>query len=76
MTYSSVKWERRQNPEEAIETICYSYWRFADITDSVKKTVAAYVYSNLEDGLYVDRVENRIGIMVWDAWRIKGRRRT
>ena len=76
LTYSSVKWERRQNPEEAIETICYSYWRFADITDSVKKTVAAYVYSNLEDGLYVDRVENRIGIMVWDAWRIKGRRRT
>lgn len=71
MSYTSLNWERRQNPDQAIENICFSYWRFAEITDEIKNKVAEYVYSNLEDGDYVDRVENLIGIMVWDAWRIK-----
>lgn len=71
MTYTSLNWERRQTPEKAIEGICFSYWRFAEITEEIKNKVAEYVYANLEDGEYVDRVENQIGIMVWDAWRVK-----
>jgi SAM-dependent methyltransferase len=71
MTYSTVRWERRQTPEAAIEGICHSYWRFADITDEVKRRIADYVFANLEDGLFVDRTEHLIGITVWDAWRIK-----
>jgi SAM-dependent methyltransferase len=71
MAYATVSWERRQKPEAAIEGICRSYWRFADITDEIKGRIADYVFARLEDGLYVDRSENLIGIMVWDAWRIK-----
>lgn len=71
MAYTTVGWERRQTPESAIDGICYSYWRFADITDEIKSKIAEYVYANLEDGCYVERVENLIGIMVWDAWKIK-----
>jgi SAM-dependent methyltransferase len=71
MAYSTVSWKRSQRPETAIEEICHSYWRFADITDEIKSKIADYVFANLEDGLYIDRSENLIGIMVWDAWRIK-----
>ena len=71
MAYTSVNWERKQEPEQAVESICFSYWRFADITDEIRARVADYVYSHLEDGMYVERVENQIGIMVWDAWRTR-----
>jgi SAM-dependent methyltransferase len=71
MAYTPLNWERRQKPESAIEGICFSYWRFAEITDEIRNKVAEYVYAHLEDGEYVDRVENLIGIMVWDAWRVK-----
>jgi predicted O-methyltransferase YrrM len=71
MAYTTVGWEHRQKPEDAIEGICYSYWRFADITDAIKSKISEYVYANLEDGAYVDRAENLIGIMVWDAWKTK-----
>lgn len=71
MSYTHMNWERRQTPEQAIDCICFSYWRFAEITIEIKNKVAEYVYANLEDGAYVDRVDNLIGIMVWDAWRVK-----
>jgi hypothetical protein len=71
MSYSTVSWERKQAPEAAIEGICHSYWRFANITDDLRSKIADYVFAHLENGLYVDKAENLIGIMVWDAWRIK-----
>lgn len=71
MAYATVSWERFQKPEKAIDGICSSYWRFAEITDEIRSKVGDYVYSHLEDGLYVDRSESLIGIMVWDAWRTK-----
>lgn len=71
LSYSPLNWERRQKPEAAVDDICFSYWRFADITEEIRERVAEYVFANLEDGEYVDRVEHLIGIMVWDAWRVK-----
>lgn len=71
LNYATLAWERRQKPEEAIQGICQSYWRFVDITPEIRERVAEYVWSHLEDGDYVERVEHRIGIMVWDAWRTK-----
>lgn len=71
LAYTTVGWERRQKPENAVESICFSYWRFAEITEEIRSKVADYVYTHLEDGEYVERVENLIGIMVWDAWRVK-----
>lgn len=71
LAYTTVGWERKYSPEQAIEEICYSYWRFADITDSIKTKIKEYVYANLENGEYVDRAEHLIGIMVWDAWKTK-----
>lgn len=74
LDYTTVSWEHRQKPEEAIESICFSYWRFADITEEIREKISDYVYANLEDGFYVDRSENLIGIMVWDAWRTREKR--
>lgn len=71
MAYAPMNWERRQKPADAIDDICFNYWRFAEITDEIRNRVAEYVYANLEDGEYVDRTENLIGIMVWDAWRVR-----
>lgn len=71
MAYATIGWERRQKPEQAIDGICFSYWRFAEITDEIRNNISNYVYANLEDGEYVERVENLIGITVWDAWRVK-----
>lgn len=73
LSYSKVSWEYAQNPNKAVENICHSYWRFVDIDDDIRKKVEKYVMENLEDGMYVDRSEHLIGIMVWDAWRIKDR---
>lgn len=72
MAYTSVGWERSQAPEEAVESICFSYWRFAEITPALREKITRYVYEHLENGAYVDRTESLIGIMVWDAWRVKG----
>ena len=71
LNYTSVGWEHRQSPEEAVEGICFSYWRFAEITPALREKIKGYVYDHLEDGCYVDRAECLIGITVWDAWRIK-----
>ena len=71
MAYTTVSWERRLDPEEAVEGICFSYWRFADITPAIRETIRRYVYENLEDGCYVEQTESLIGITVWDAWRIR-----
>lgn len=71
MAYTSVHWEHSMKPEEAIDGICFSYWRFAEITEEIRERVSDYVYSHLEDGQYIDRVENLIGIMVWDAWKTR-----
>ena len=73
MAYTSVGWERRLSPEDAIESICFAYWRFSEITPEIREKIKRYVYENLEEGFYVDRTESLIGITVWDAWRIKDR---
>lgn len=72
LSYATLGWEKRIEPEKAVEGICFNYWRFAEITDAVRTAVRDYVYSHLEsDGCYVEKAEHLIGIMVWDAWRIK-----
>ena len=71
LNYATVAWERRQSPEDAVAGICESYWRFVDVTEEIREKVTDYVFSHREDGEYVERVEHRIGIMVWDAWRTK-----
>lgn len=72
LAYSTLGWEKRIEPEKAVEGICFNYWRFAEITESIRAAVREYVYSQLEDdGCYVEKTEHLIGIMVWDAWRIK-----
>ncbi len=71
LAYTSVGWERRLQPEEAVESICFAYWRFAEITPEIREKIKRYVFEHLEEGYYVDRTESLIGITVWDAWRIK-----
>lgn len=71
LNYATIAWERHQSPEDAVAGICESYWRFVDVTEEIREKVTDYVFSHLEDGEYVERVEHRIGIMVWDAWRTK-----
>lgn len=72
LAYATLGWEKRIEPENAIEGICFNFWRFAEITDSIRESIREYVYSQLEDdGCYVEKTEHLIGIMVWDAWRIK-----
>lgn len=73
LSYTTVGWERRLSPEEAVEGICFAFWRFAEITPEIREKVRRYVYEHLEDGCYVDRTESLIGITVWDAWRIRER---
>ncbi len=73
LSYTTVGWERKQSPEDAIESICFAYWRFAEITPAIREKIRGYVFENLEDGFYVDRTESLIGITVWDAWRIKNK---
>lgn len=72
LAYATLGWEKRIEPEEAVEGICFNYWRFAEITESIRASIREYVYSQLEDdGCYVEKIEHLIGIMVWGAWRIK-----
>lgn len=71
LNYTRIAWEKHTPPEKAVEAICFNYWRFADITDEIRKQIKEYVYAHLdEDGTFVEQVEHLIGIMVWDAWRI------
>ena len=71
LNYSTIAWERKLTPEGAVGGICRNYWRFAEITEDIRGKITQYVLENLEDGVYVDRTEHLIGIMVWDAWRIR-----
>ena len=71
LNYTRIAWEKHTPPDRAVEAVCFNYWRFADITDDIRKRIRDYVFSHLdENGFFVERVEHLIGIMVWDAWRI------
>lgn len=72
LTYSRICWDRPLRPEAAIDFICDQYWRFTEITPEVRGKVEAYVERELEaDGLYHERAMVPVGIMVWDARRVR-----
>ncbi|NLC73306.1 MAG: hypothetical protein GX684_06000 [Ruminococcaceae bacterium] len=71
LSYTEIKQKSSLSPEEAVESICFEYWRFADIGNSIKENIRAYVAENLEDGKFVREWSQKLGIMVWDAWRVE-----
>jgi len=71
LEYTSISWECPMDEEEAFEYIVSSYWRFTEITEEKKELIRNYVKSHLREGKYIEKTEHLVGIMVWDAWRIK-----
>lgn len=72
LTYSQICWDRSMQPETAVDFICDQYWRFAEITPKIRGRVENYVAKEVEvDGLYHERAMVPVGIMVWDARRVR-----
>ncbi|MDO5422330.1 MAG: class I SAM-dependent methyltransferase [Eubacteriales bacterium] len=68
MAYSKIEWEKSYSADEAVESVCDQFWRFAEITPEIRAKVEAYVNTHLEkDGLYHERARIPVAVMVWDA---------
>lgn len=72
LSYADIHWDKAMLPEQAVESICFNFWRFAEIDTDKKEKIREYVYQHLEkDGKYHEIAEVPVGIMVWDAQRIR-----
>lgn len=72
LSYADICWDKAMAAEQATESICFDFWRFAKIDADMKEKIRTYVYTHLEkDGKYHEIATVPVGIMVWDAERIQ-----
>ncbi|HQD52102.1 MAG TPA: class I SAM-dependent methyltransferase [Bacillota bacterium] len=56
---------REQSLEEAIDSLCRSFWLYTEITPEVSSTITRYVQENAVGNVYRQESKSRLGVMVW-----------
>ncbi|MCC5909177.1 MAG: methyltransferase domain-containing protein [Clostridiaceae bacterium] len=67
MEYIDITMVRKKEPEEAVASLCDSFWLYTDITPSVKKNIHNYVESKIENGLFTATTKMRLGMVCWSV---------
>jgi SAM-dependent methyltransferase len=74
LNYTSVAWERKFTPAQAVQALCAHYWRFAQITGEAEAKITDYVANHLEpDGNFQESAELPLAVMIWDARALRAR---
>ncbi|SDL01159.1 methyltransferase domain-containing protein [Natronincola ferrireducens] len=67
MEYINITFSREKKREEAITSLCDSFWLYTDITPDVRKKIADFVDSKIENGLFKTETKMKLGMVYWSV---------
>ncbi|MGQ9825906.1 MAG: class I SAM-dependent methyltransferase [Desulfotomaculales bacterium] len=65
MRYLDSCWVQEEPIDQAVESLCRSFWLYTEITPQVKDTIARYVQERAVNGVFRQETQARLGIMTW-----------
>lgn len=65
MRYLDSGWVQEEPIDQAVESLCRSFWLYTEITPEVKDTIAKYVQKKAVNGVFRQETRARLGIMIW-----------
>ncbi len=65
--YIDSEWRHEETVEEAIESLCRTFWLFAEITPEVKEIISDYVREKAENNTFVQQTRARLGVVTWSV---------
>lgn len=65
ISYFDSYWVNEETVEEAIESLCRSFWHYTEITPQVKDTIAGYVKEKCTNGFFRQETRARLSMMTW-----------
>lgn len=65
--YIDSEWGHEETIEEAIESLCRSFWLFTEITPEVKKTISNYVKEKAVGNTFMQKTKARLGVVTWSV---------
>jgi len=67
MRYIDSEWTYKEPVDEAIESLCRSFWLFTEITPYIKETITSYVQEKAENNIFSQKTKARLGVVTWSV---------
>lgn len=65
MRYLDYECVKEEPVDQAVESLCRSFWLYTEVTPEVRDTIAGYVRERAINGVFRQETKTRLAIMTW-----------
>lgn len=59
------EWVSTESVEDAVKSLCRTFWLYTDITPEIEKVITDYVLGKAENGTFHRKTEAKLGVVTW-----------